>query len=570
MRHAHGTQVVLAVLAALLARPAPGDGGPYHFLGDASRYQTFSPGPVSGPIVETWRFRCGGVFASPLVVQEVVVFGSRDGYLYAVNRASGHRIWRCSVSIPGLEPAAPTDERRWRYQPLTEQGLLATCAADGSTVYVGGLAGDFVAVNLADGKRRWAFAAGGPISSSAVLLPDRVIFGTRNGEMAALDPASGRLLWRKPFAGPINSSPAFADGRLVVGTAAGLVAINPANGDTLWSVATESFKRVDSTPVMVKGVVYAASWEGTVVAVAADSGKALWERPISRLPIFAAPAIGHDSVYVVTTTGVLVALEASTGAPRWHAALYRGCYATPLVCGPLVLLATSGAALQLFDGATGEPRGQMQRGLRGYLHGTPSLVGGSLYLSLDNRTSDGSVVCLGPPATSTAAPANDALVPTWEFAALACRELGLLKQAATPGTDWAAALVAAGAELGGDAAAHQRLASLRLMWSYGWQHNRRPLTRGPLAAFYYKLFWEPNPFGVELPAAAPVRPSDRIPYWGQQGLPLVIGMGLIDLIDGRFEERRPVTYAELQKSFARAKELLAKRRHDRPLDEIGR
>ncbi len=64
-----------------------------------------------------------------------------------------------------------------------------------------------------------------------------------------------------------------------------------------------------------------------------------------------------------------------------------------------------------------------------------------------------------------------------------------------------------------------------------------------------------------------MRRPDRLPSWGRQGLPLVVGLVLID---GCFKERRPVTYAELQKSFARTKELLAKRPNDRPLDGLGR
>ncbi len=45
-----------------------------------------------------WRFQAeGGISAPPIIVGDQVYFGTRDGFLYALNRFDGEIIWRLSL-----------------------------------------------------------------------------------------------------------------------------------------------------------------------------------------------------------------------------------------------------------------------------------------------------------------------------------------------------------------------------------------------------------------------------------------------------------------------------------------
>ena len=45
-----------------------------------------------------WRFRAeGGISTSPVIAGDQVYFGTRDGFLYALNRFDGEVNWRLSL-----------------------------------------------------------------------------------------------------------------------------------------------------------------------------------------------------------------------------------------------------------------------------------------------------------------------------------------------------------------------------------------------------------------------------------------------------------------------------------------
>ena len=66
-----------------------------------------------------------------------------------------------------------------------------------------------------------AFAAGGGIVSSPVILGDTVYFGARDGILYALNRADGAPVWTLDLGEPVELPPAYAEGRLYVRTADG-------------------------------------------------------------------------------------------------------------------------------------------------------------------------------------------------------------------------------------------------------------------------------------------------------------------------------------------------------------
>ena len=139
-----------------------------------------------------------------------------------------------------------------------------------------------------------------------------------------------------------------------------------------------------------------------------------------------------------------------------------------------------------------------------------------------------------------------------EVAALVCLALGLLDDEGAERAGWANVRLPQDVE----EAALARLQELRVV-TQPWRW-RLTMSRYQLAALFDKLFWDPNPLGVRLPAYTDAALADaaQFPRWGYETPPKVVGLGLMEAIDDAFRGRDPVTLPDLKASLERAKELV--------------
>ena len=90
----------------------------------------------------------------------------------------------------------------------------------------------------------------------------------------------------------------------------------------LWSEGVGGGKkqlvlRLGLGPAIDKGVVFAASHKGEVLAVSLDTGRHIWLKKF-KMPISAGPAAGAGMVVVGTSKGVIFALDGATGRELWR------------------------------------------------------------------------------------------------------------------------------------------------------------------------------------------------------------------------------------------------------------
>jgi outer membrane protein assembly factor BamB len=146
-------------------------------------------------------FDRSAVVSSPAVAGRLVLFGSRDGNLYALDRATGREAWR---SRHGTS---------W---------VITSPAVHDGTVYAGSSDGLFVqAVDLATGAERWRYETTSPVWSSPAVAGGLVFVGSGSGTLYALDAASGAPAWRFAAGGSMFASPVLHDGALYVGSDGG-------------------------------------------------------------------------------------------------------------------------------------------------------------------------------------------------------------------------------------------------------------------------------------------------------------------------------------------------------------
>ncbi len=111
--------------------------------------------------------------------------------------------------------------------------------------------------------------------------------------------------------------------------------------------------RLALRPAVVDDVVYAASHDGEVLAVAAQNGKRNWTVK-SKLPLSAGPEVGAGLVILGSSEGDVIALDAASGAERWRVSIKSEILARPLISNDLVVIRTVDGhleALSLTDGA---------------------------------------------------------------------------------------------------------------------------------------------------------------------------------------------------------------------------
>jgi outer membrane protein assembly factor BamB len=238
-----------------------------------------------------WSIRTGDVVsASPTVVGGVVYIGSWDGFFYALDAATGRRLWRFQVDCQNsvvpvplhcLGPGEPPPDRFF-----TDGGLItASAAVVGDAVYFA--AGKTVyGVNAADGGLRWK----------------RVICGHPEAPDCAADPQDPTRIF---------SSPAVWNGLVFLGSTVsgadgyrgGFVALEAATGELRWRFEVDP--RLDEQGRVIGGLNRGCGnvWSSAAI----DEPVGLVFFGTSDCHFDATPPY-HEAV---------IALEAQTGTPRW-------------------------------------------------------------------------------------------------------------------------------------------------------------------------------------------------------------------------------------------------------------
>ncbi len=267
------------MLSASLCRaddPSPSGAAGSSFRFD-SRHTGIAPGPA-GPALSglRWKFATRGpIRGSPVVFGGVLLFGSGDGFLYALEATTGRERWR--VGLGGAVASTPA----------VAEGLVVATARERAVT----------AVDLATGRERWRFTAGPDLPfrwewdfwlSSPAIAGGRVYVGSGDGNLYALELETGRRLWQFATGGRVRSSPAIDGGVVYVGSMDGkLYALDAATGELRWTFQTAGVsidservgfdrRSIVSSPAVTGGLVFFGSRDARLYAVDRKTGAERW------------------------------------------------------------------------------------------------------------------------------------------------------------------------------------------------------------------------------------------------------------------------------------------------------
>ncbi|WP_397547496.1 PQQ-binding-like beta-propeller repeat protein [Rhodothermus marinus] len=303
---------------------------------------------ASPPLVVRWRRDVEAAPARALVAGRILLVTNRKGDVHAFALPEGrrHGVLDAGRDLTGtpayrksllLVPVALGDASVMAYDLYRRRtvwrrmgdGVEAGLTLDNEVVYVAERWGRVYALDVEDGRERWAQepeATGlDGVRARPVRIGELLVVADKRGRVVALEARTGRLRWQRQLR-PVYADLAVADGLALVPTTRGrLMALEAASGATAWTLALPDTSVHLTTPVMVGSTVYVAGGDGVVRALMLRTGTVRWTWT-GGAAIVAAPVADPTAgvLYVGDLRGRLVALELSTGRLIWETRLEGG------------------------------------------------------------------------------------------------------------------------------------------------------------------------------------------------------------------------------------------------------
>lgn len=323
--------------------------------------------PSTRTVQLRWRHRLADVSRESFVpveraraaldpTNDRIYVGSSAGQLHAMS-AMGGQIYSYDAG-GGIAAEPAIDASRDELYVATEDGVVHRLTASSGVV-------------------AWRRDVGGAVSQTPLLTPDAIYLVTDNDIVIALDRDDGEPLWRyrrdapEGFYVSEHAGLTLVDGHLLAAFTAGVVvSLDPSDGALRWERDTAAdlepgpdgpprFADVDTTPVVVEGVVYVASFAGGLYALELESGSVLWRdeeltgvigitRATRRLLLLSSGDLG------------MLCIDRTDRRILWRRRLPRGAPGRSVVAGDLVLFGESRGGFVTVDLGTGAELGRFE------------------------------------------------------------------------------------------------------------------------------------------------------------------------------------------------------------------
>lgn len=213
-------------------------------VGANPQHTNFTPDSPAPPYKAAWvaDFAPEQIFsAQPVIADGRVYQTTLQGNLYALDAASGKRLWYFKAG-----------EVIW-------SGAAAGTKEYGGTgkVFVAAWDGLIFGLDAKNGKEIWKYDAGEPISGAPCVAEETIFIGTRGGTMLALT-TDGKLKWKRTLSWHIYSTVAHHDGRVFAATEDMFVhCLDAKTGEPVWkSEKMHGLCVREFYPVIHKGKVF--------------------------------------------------------------------------------------------------------------------------------------------------------------------------------------------------------------------------------------------------------------------------------------------------------------------------
>lgn len=299
--------------------------------------------------VRDWQPGQGPERLRPALGDDHLYVAYQDGQVAALDRDTGRVQWRQQYE-PWQAGVTLADGRLYL---VSKAGDLKTLSAeDGSllqsshlnlsTLAAPVVEGDRVALIGRDGSLRlwdlsneswvWIYDSEQPGltlhgQAQPLIVGDQVVAGFANGRLAGFSLRTGELRWAQRLSDPRGSTD------------------------------LQRLVDVDTSPLLVNGRIFAGSFEGRLLGVAADTGEPSWTIDKS---VTASLATDGRSLFVADRGGEIVAYDLQTQGERWRQQGYSGRPLTGLtVAGNRLVVTDRRGYIHVLDSANGDTIGRL-------------------------------------------------------------------------------------------------------------------------------------------------------------------------------------------------------------------
>lgn len=188
--------------------------------------------------------------------------------------------------------------------------------------------------------------------------------------------------WSYATGGSIETSPVVVNGVVYVGSGDGnLYALRATTGKKVWAYSTGA--AIHSSPAVANSIVYIGSDDHNLYAVDEASGKKLWSFGASAA-IRSSPTVINGVVYVGSDDRNLYAVDATTGKELWAYKANAAVRSSPAVANGVVYIGADNGSFYAVDALTGTKKWTSATRLGEAIRVMPAVVNGIVYMDSDD------------------------------------------------------------------------------------------------------------------------------------------------------------------------------------------
>ncbi|WP_372365063.1 PQQ-binding-like beta-propeller repeat protein [Candidatus Uabimicrobium sp. HlEnr_7] len=254
------------------------------FLDNTARFSKAKVNKIT-PLQLQWKFSVENavITFSPIVLDDCIFFGCRDGFFYCVND-QGELLWKFNSVSPikgfasisngivyfGNESGGIYGLDIYNGQKLfhydIKQSLRYSPLIIEDTLYANAEKDYFYAIDLKTSQKKWvAPLNGASIYSSPSLCKNGIILSTYDGQVYCLDINNGNTLWKKDLKAKTYSCPIIKGDNIYISLYGKLVVLDAKNGKQKEVCPLEG--KISSTGVFYNNKIWITNRSGLIQSV---------------------------------------------------------------------------------------------------------------------------------------------------------------------------------------------------------------------------------------------------------------------------------------------------------------
>ncbi|MCU7938414.1 MAG: outer membrane protein assembly factor BamB [gamma proteobacterium symbiont of Bathyaustriella thionipta] len=298
-----------------------------------------------------------------------------------------------TVDREGQVTSLSSETGNINWQVELEMTITGGIGAGQGLLFVGNHRGEIIVLDADNGSVKWQKELSSVMLSAPIVQSDVLMVRTGDGRVFGLNADNGNQIWVYDRGVPVltlrgNSSPLIGGRELVfTGFDSGKVAaVGVEHGRLLWEANAsvprgrsdlERLVDIDGNMLLIGRVLYAATYQGRIVAIDALKGEILWAKEMSA---YAGLTADERYIYVTDSDSNLWAVDRVSGNRLWKQdkLAYRKLTA-PVSIGKYILVGDFEGYVHIISQADGELIGREKIDGDGF-HVQPQVNGNTVFI----------------------------------------------------------------------------------------------------------------------------------------------------------------------------------------------